>query len=61
MNIQSGSTYQLQQLGTTVKALAPTTRRRNTPMWEVIHLDGPHQGQHMDVPSLSLVALHTAH
>lgn len=54
MNIETGKTYYAAPLLTAVRAIAPTTRRRNQPMWEVEALTGPTKGQRLDIPASSL-------
>ena len=55
MTIETGKTYYAAPLATAVRAIGPTTRRRNQPMWEVEPLNGPNKGQRMDLPASSLM------
>lgn len=53
--IEVGHVYVFTKSGNRVKAIAPTTRHRNMPMWEVERVDGQSVGKRMDVPERALV------
>ncbi len=56
-NIKIGSLYVFTKSGNTVRAIAPTTRYRNMPMWEVERVSGASAGKRMDVPERALAPL----
>ncbi len=56
MKIEAGKTYAFTKSGNEVKALAPTTRYRRQPMWEVERVNGSSAGKRMDVPASALAA-----
>lgn len=55
--IQVGHNYVFTKSGNQVKAIGPTTRHRNLPMWEVERVDGLSVGKRMDVPERALVTV----
>lgn len=56
MKIEAGKTYTFTKSGNAVKAVAPTTRYRGQPMWEVERVSGGSAGKRMDVPASALAA-----
>ena len=56
MQIEPGKTYFFTKSGSEVRAIAPTTRYRGQPMWEVERTQGASTGKRMDVPATALVA-----
>lgn len=54
MTVQAGKTYTFTKSGNRVRAVAPTTRYRGQPMWEVERVDGRSAGKRMDVPATAL-------
>lgn len=55
--IKAGVTYIFTKSGNKVRAIAPTTRYRGMPMWEVERVDGQSVGKRMDVPERALTLL----
>lgn len=55
MQINAGETYFFAKSGNEVRAIAPTTRYRGQPMWEVERTQGAGAGKRMDVPARALV------
>lgn len=55
MTIETGKIYIFMKSGNPVVAIAPTTRYRNQPMWEVERVDGQSAGKRMDVPASALL------
>lgn len=55
MQISVGGTYVFAKSGRVVRAIAPTTRYRGQPMWEVERIGGEDAGLRMDVPVRALV------
>lgn len=55
MKIKAGQTYFFTKSGNEVRAIAPTTRYRGQPMWEVERTQGASTGKRMDVPATALV------
>lgn len=53
--VEAGHVYVFTKSGNRVRAIAPTTRHRNMPMWEVERVDGKSAGKRMDVPERALV------
>lgn len=47
--INPGDTYVFTKSGNEVRAIAPTTRWRGRPMWEVERVSGASAGKRMDV------------
>lgn len=54
MQINAGETYIFTKSGNEVRAIAPTTRYRGQPMWEVERTQGSSAGKRMDVPARAL-------
>lgn len=54
MDIKAGNPYIFTKSGSLVRAIAPTTRYRGQPMWEVERLDGQSAGKRMDVSVFTL-------
>ena len=55
MQIHAGETYIFIKSGNQVRAIAPTTRYRGQPMWEVERTQGASAGKRMDVSARALV------
>lgn len=55
MGVEAGKTYIFVKSGNEVRAIAPTTRYRDQPMWEVERTQGDSAGKRMDVPESALV------
>jgi hypothetical protein len=55
MKIIAGQNYIFTKSGSEVRAIAPTTRYRGMPMWEVERTQGDSAGKRMDVPARALV------
>lgn len=58
ITIEMGRTYMFLKSGNTVRAIAPTTRYRGRPMWEVERVSGESAGKRMDVPANELAPCH---
>lgn len=52
--VNPGDTYVFTKSGNEVRAIAPTTRWRGRPMWEVERVSGASAGKRMDVPQDAL-------
>ena len=55
MTVKAGELYFFTKSGNQVRAIAPTTRYRNQPMWEVERTSGESAGKRLDVPEHALV------
>lgn len=59
MAVETGKTYRFSKSGNLVRAIAPTTRYRGQPMWEVERVDGANKGKRMDVLERALAPVTT--
>lgn len=57
MIIEANKTYQLTPSGDPVRVIAPTTRHRGNPMWEVEPVSGSSRGMRLEVPERALAPL----